>query len=338
MADPYRFDPLQFAVDKATQELPPAPTYGGFGDVVNALWRSLPPNVRNVYASVPNALAELSPGAGARDMVESSGELSRNVMAGNPLGSINAMAGIGLGAMGMIPGARAPAAVAREMTGAQRVAKALADAPTQPAGIRAYHGSPHQFDKFDISKIGTGEGAQAYGHGLYFAENEAVARGYRDALTPGNTRGHMYEVRLNADPAKMLDFNKPLREQSEAVQALARTGDISKSISQTRGMMEMFRRGAEQPHNPATGQTLYRAISDYGDNAVGATEAMTRAGIPGIQYLDAGSRAVGDGTRNFVIFDPSRIEILRRYGWIPVGVAAGGGTLMTAPDAAQAKP
>lgn len=30
--------------------------------------------------------------------------------------------------------------------------------------IRAYHGSPHDFDKFDMSKIGTGEGAQAYGH------------------------------------------------------------------------------------------------------------------------------------------------------------------------------
>lgn len=50
--------------------------------------------------------------------------------------------------------------------------------------IRAYHGSPHDFDKFSMDKIGTGEGAQAYGHGLYFAENEGVARSYRDALAP----------------------------------------------------------------------------------------------------------------------------------------------------------
>ena len=48
--------------------------------------------------------------------------------------------------------------------------------------IRAFHGSPHSFDRFSLDKIGTGEGAQAYGHGLYFAENEGVARGYRDAL------------------------------------------------------------------------------------------------------------------------------------------------------------
>jgi hypothetical protein len=51
-------------------------------------------------------------------------------------------------------------------------------------GIRAYHGSPHDFDRFDISKIGSGEGAQAYGSGLYFAENENTARSYRDALAP----------------------------------------------------------------------------------------------------------------------------------------------------------
>ena len=37
------------------------------------------------------------------------------------------------------------------------------------------HGSPHKFSKFSMSKIGTGEDAQAYGHGLYFAEDPKVA-------------------------------------------------------------------------------------------------------------------------------------------------------------------
>jgi hypothetical protein len=55
-------------------------------------------------------------------------------------------------------------------------------------GITAYHGSPHDFDRFDLSKIGTGEGAQAYGHGLYFAEAEPVAKDYRDRLSGGLKR------------------------------------------------------------------------------------------------------------------------------------------------------
>lgn len=50
-------------------------------------------------------------------------------------------------------------------------------------GIIAYHGSPSDFPKFDFSKMGTGQGAQAYGRGGYFAEMEDVAKKYRDELT-----------------------------------------------------------------------------------------------------------------------------------------------------------
>ena len=46
--------------------------------------------------------------------------------------------------------------------------------------LEAYHGTPHTIEgKFDISKVGTGEGAQAYGHGMYFAENPKVAGEYQ---------------------------------------------------------------------------------------------------------------------------------------------------------------
>ena len=51
---------------------------------------------------------------------------------------------------------------------------------------RAYHGSPHDHNKFDSSKIGTGEGAQAYGYGHYFAESKDVAEYYKEALEPSS--------------------------------------------------------------------------------------------------------------------------------------------------------
>lgn len=52
-----------------------------------------------------------------------------------------------------------------------------------PAGITAYHGSPYLFRQFDPMKVGTGEGAQAYGVGSgYTAEARPVAEGYRNAL------------------------------------------------------------------------------------------------------------------------------------------------------------
>ena len=53
-----------------------------------------------------------------------------------------------------------------------------------PAGITAFHGSPYLFRQFDPAKIGTGEGAQAYGVGSgYTAEARPVAEEYRRATT-----------------------------------------------------------------------------------------------------------------------------------------------------------
>ena len=53
-------------------------------------------------------------------------------------------------------------------------------------GIIAFHGSGADFDKFEIGMINTGEGAQAFGHGLYFTDSEDIARFYRDSTSSGN--------------------------------------------------------------------------------------------------------------------------------------------------------
>jgi hypothetical protein len=55
--------------------------------------------------------------------------------------------------------------------------------------LTAYHGTPHTIQgQFDINKVGTGEGAQAYGHGMYFAENPAVAKEYSKMSPAGGAQ------------------------------------------------------------------------------------------------------------------------------------------------------
>ena len=52
-------------------------------------------------------------------------------------------------------------------------------------GVRysvAWHGSPHTFDTFKLNRIGSGEGAQAHGWGLYFAKGREVAVNYQKKL------------------------------------------------------------------------------------------------------------------------------------------------------------
>ena len=46
-----------------------------------------------------------------------------------------------------------------------------------------YHGSPHDFDRFDHSFMSTGEGAQAYGWGTYVTEVNGIAKSYAENLT-----------------------------------------------------------------------------------------------------------------------------------------------------------
>jgi hypothetical protein len=69
----------------------------------------------------------------------------------------------------------------------------------------AYHGSPHKFETFDAGRIGTGEGSDAYGHGLYFAEARSVGEHYRGKLTPdaGYARMRIAELQKGVVEAEM---------------------------------------------------------------------------------------------------------------------------------------
>jgi hypothetical protein len=276
--------------------------------------------------------------------------------------------------------------------------------------IKVFHGSPHVFDKADSSKIGTGEGAQAYGHGLYFAENENVAKMYADNVKDmGSVKninaelsrlanimerdgageygkfksdvgrqakqqydalmeqrdgvrtaaGNMYEANLRwpdaareakdpLGPQHFLDWDKPIAEQPEAIRGLLdRAAGKAQRIGYSSG-------------RPSTGGEAYSALQgltpDFAAGGMGraqASEMLRRKGIPGIAYMDQGSRFTQqahidfgkhlDGsprfsvngpkgdmhfdsmkeaqdyieslrTRNYVTFDDALVELLSRNG------------------------
>lgn len=291
--------------------------------------------------------------------------------------------------------------------------------PMSALAIKAFHGSPHKFDQFKLDKIGTGEGAQAYGHGLYFAESPGVAKAYQEQLrpltelmdlsiggvplyrrgrpvdySPGRTptskdfaraslqedmlindatfraaynkggapeaqkamrqqivsnldyakrelpdyvpfyeevlsnfdnnvgnafnfkkgQSYMYNVELEhpasqlkagkspLSPEDLLDWDKPLSQQSEKVRKA-----LEPVIQQAKKSFPNI--------NPdeMTGQGLYHAYAQHrGGNQDYASEALKQFGIPGIKYLDQGSRGSGQGTSNFVIFDDELVKILGR--------------------------
>lgn len=197
----------------------------------------------------------------------------------------------------------------------------MPDASDLRMGIKAYHGSPHDFDKFEWSPRtqSTGDGTQVYGSGLYFAESEDVANAYKNILAPGT--GKVYEVDINTSPDRMLDWDQPLSADlpQEIKDAFNSIANSSPEIKEK--FYSLYK-------NKAPGRDYYSTISDmaktgnFDSNQAHATKVFKDAGIPGIKYLDANSRAKDAGTRNYVVFDDSMVEILRKYGI--GGLLAGG--------------
>jgi len=62
-----------------------------------------------------------------------------------------------------------------------------------------YHGSPYSFTKFDMNKVGTGDGLNKYGFGLYFADNLELAEYYahENYLRTKHQGMFLYEVKVN---------------------------------------------------------------------------------------------------------------------------------------------
>lgn len=235
--------------------------------------------------------------------------------------------------------------------------------------IAAFHGTPHKVDKFSLDKIGTGEGAQAYGWGLYFADSEKVAEEYKKILGsefrldgqvilrggnfgPGHRRlydelgddaadvivgfidqgkdrvidelndplnridqdtfekaadlvdriestnsGNLYRVELDVEDSELLDWDKPLSEQSDKVRAALGPANT--------GFGELIAKG--------TGGQLVQGLKEVAGPQETARRLLER-GIPGIRYLDGNSRRSGAGSYNYVMFDDSRIKITEENG------------------------
>ena len=65
--------------------------------------------------------------------------------------------------------------------------------------------------------------------------------------------------------------------------------------------------------NP-TGENIYSRIAGAKGSQKEASNYLRELGIPGIRYLDQGSRGAGTGTHNYVVFDENIPNIVSRNG------------------------
>lgn len=89
----------------------------------------------------------------------------------------------------------------------------------------AWHGSPHDFDEFDLGAIGTGEGNQVHGWGLYFAKDKKVSKQYKDVLSKlqGSNKSSLFKVEI-PNETELLPEQYPISGYSRYVRDSLKNG------------------------------------------------------------------------------------------------------------------
>jgi hypothetical protein len=109
----------------------------------------------------------------------------------------------------------------------------------------------------------------------------------------------------------MLDWDKPLSQQAPEVQQALKAAGIADADN----WMQTGLRGSEVYKRAKTGAPAKLPLRQV-DDEIFAAQRLRAAGIPGVRYLDGGSRGVGAGSSNFVVFpgEESLLSILERNG------------------------
>lgn len=219
-----------------------------------------------------------------------------------------------------------------------------------PLGITTWHGSPYNFEKFNLEKVGAGEGKQVKGHGSYLASAAPIAQQYAEAnagrakalsgdidkfplstqvdvykllnsklpqsmkqarfeelskkLSPEQSNflkdnlnsGYMYKVDLPDEKLPyMLNWDAPLNQQSKEIQKILNKNNFNEIARSVTG---------KEP----TGENLYQALG----NDVNAANILRKAGITGNSYIDIEAKRRGLNPTNYVVYDPSILNILEK--------------------------
>lgn len=291
-------------------------------ELVEMSYGNMPVRVNPYAGRTAGFMPEMKPGRGAQvaDLLS---------LAGVPGGGRTAVAAMGAADLG---------------SGAERA-------------LIGYHGTPYRFaptpanplGEFRASQIGTGEGAQAYGYGTYFAEAPGVAKGYQTDLSRnlwkqnppddpvakatlerynGNIQyakdilreqvavlrenyspnlaaaerglialenykaptGSLYTVDIPDEMiGKMLDWDKPLSQQPQQLQQKLYNAMMDAGFEKQLVNYWLNNKTGSELHRELSGRLAVRQPSPF-NAEVQTAEFLKKAGVPGIRYLDEGSR------------------------------------------------
>lgn len=147
-----------------------------------------------------------------------------------------------------------------------------------------YHGSPHEFDEFKLNKIGTGEGQQAFGWGLYFAGEKKVAQNYRENLSKDSSIPTDLEVR-NPSTGSWMKVGRGTKPEEGVNPALVHAAQLTyyDGVKKARSWAKNWLKEAEGADGPT--QAISRSEGrgpEYYKSLIGYLNTMKTSDVRGL--------------------------------------------------------
>lgn len=97
---------------------------------------------------------------------------------------------------------------------------------SNPRLQKVYHGSGANFDEFDFSYMGSGEGAQAYGYGAYVTEVEGIGRSY------ASKNGGLNRSRLESEISRAQERLPHIKDENTKEETKAQIAQWQKQLDE----------------------------------------------------------------------------------------------------------
>ncbi len=149
------------------------------------------------------------------------------------------------------------------------------------SAIPFWHGSPHKYDAVDLSKIGTGEGAQAYGWGYYGADAKETAEQYQRVLGGEDTQffvgdKQVFPEQMDAFESSALNAIAYGNTPEQALTNYESQGVQQAALDELRPILERFHSaGVKRVDIPKENSSLYKGEYRWPDPAKESATPLT---------------------------------------------------------------
>ena len=172
--------------------------------------------------------------------------------------------------------------------------------------LELYHGTPHEFDEFDLAYLSTGFGQQSHGYGVYLTTSRETAKAYSQGK-------NIYTVEV--PDGKYLNYDRIGKAEAMSIARkfykYYMTEDEYGREAYAGHENEFWEYECKYLGECVDGGTVYGTLNSFIGSEKGTSEFLYRIGYKGL-YLKCTNTNTGEKFKNYVIFNPKEIKIVNK--------------------------